>query len=81
MSRYFFDLYNGDGPHTDELGVELESRQRVSDEVNRILMDVVRDELAEQSGGQVSVTVRDDSGRAISVANLTFNSRWLDVAG
>lgn len=58
--------------------MELGSRQSVAKEVNRILLDVARDELPEFTHGQVSVTVRDDSGRAISTANLTFSSQWLD---
>jgi hypothetical protein len=78
MSRYFFDLHNGDGATRDEQGQELASRASVKKEVNRILLDIVQEEIAERKTGVVSVVVRDDNGRAVSVANLTFSNAWLD---
>ncbi|MGF6178652.1 hypothetical protein ABIE33_006972 [Ensifer sp. 4252] len=45
MTRYFFDLRNGDGQTLDEQGLELPSRDAVMQEVTRILVDVARDEL------------------------------------
>jgi hypothetical protein len=78
MSRYFFDLHNGDGATRDESGLELSTRESVTREVSRILLDVVQDEIAEQPNGAVSVVVRDDNGKAVSVANLTFSNAWFD---
>ncbi len=78
MRRYYFDLHNGDGPTRDETGVQLASRQSVALEVSRILLEVARDELPYQARAIVSITVRDDSGRTISVASLTFNNEWLE---
>lgn len=78
MPRYYFDLQNGDGPTRDEHGVELASRDRVTKEVTRILLDIARDELLETSRTIVSITVRDEAGNAISIANLTFTNEWLD---
>jgi hypothetical protein len=80
MSRYFFDLHNGDGATRDESGLELSTRESVTREVSRILLDVVQDEIGDQPNGAVSVVVRDDSGRAVSVANLTFSNAWFDDA-
>lgn len=78
MSRYFFDLHNGDGATRDNEGLELASRASVTREVNRILMDVAQDEIGDQSNGAVSVVVRDESGKAVSVANLTFSNSWME---
>ncbi|OJF93713.1 DUF6894 family protein [Pararhizobium antarcticum] len=78
MRRYFFDLHNGDGPTRDDTGIELASRQSVAMEVSRILLEVAREELPYQARAIVSLTVRDDTGRAISVASLTFNTEWLE---
>lgn len=78
MSRYFFDLHNGDGVTRDKDGLELSTRASVTREVTRILLDVVQDEIGEQPNGAVSVVVRDDKGRAVSVANLTFSNAWFD---
>jgi hypothetical protein len=77
MSRYFFDLNNGDGPTRDEEGLELPSRAQVSKELARILLDVARDELPDSDRAVISITVRDERGTAVSVASLTFNNEWL----
>jgi hypothetical protein len=79
MSRYFFDLHNGDGATRDEDGLELSTRASVTREVTRILLDVVQDEIGEQPNGAVSVVVRDDKGRAVSMANLTFSNSWFEA--
>lgn len=78
MSRYFFDLHNGDGATRDESGLELATRESVTREVSRILLDVVQDEITDQPNGAVSVVVRDDTGRAVSIANLTFSNAWFE---
>ncbi|WP_428426982.1 DUF6894 family protein [Pararhizobium sp.] len=77
-SRYFFDLHNGDGATRDEDGLELSTRESVTREVTRILLDVVQDEIGEQPNGAISVVVRDDKGRAVSMANLTFSNSWFE---
>lgn len=79
MSRFYFDLHNGEGPTRDTHGVELASRENVSKEVTRILLDIARDEMPIKDRTVISVTVRDAVGRAISVASLTFTSEWLDA--
>ncbi len=78
MSRYFFDLHNRDGAIRDEDGLELSTRASVTKEVGRILLDVTQDEIAGHSTGAVSVVVRDDSGKAVSIANLMFSNAWFD---
>ncbi|KAA0687986.1 hypothetical protein DTW90_33065 [Neorhizobium sp. P12A] len=77
MKRYFFDLHNGDGPTTDDCGLELETRGDISRHVAKILLDVARDELREQDRVLMSVTVRDAEGKTISVAALAFNNEWV----
>jgi hypothetical protein len=78
MSRYYFDLHNGDGLTTDNEGMELDSRESVTQQVTRILVDVARDEMPTEHRAVVSVKVRNDKGKVISVASLTFNNEWLD---
>lgn len=78
MTRYFFDLDNGDGQTLDEQGVELASRDAVMHEVTRILVDIARDELPDGVGTKISVSVRTDIGEPVSVSTLTFQNRWLD---
>lgn len=72
MTRYYFDLHNGDGPTRDEHGIDLQSSKNIPRELARILLDVARHELTDGDHSVISVTVRDESGSPISVASLTF---------
>ena len=76
MTRYYFDLINGDGPVADEQGVELASREAITREVSRILADIARDELPEGQG-EVTINVRDETGNPILAGCLTFKTKWL----
>lgn len=78
MSRFYFDLHNGDGPTTDNEGMDLSSREGIARQLSRILVDVARDEMPIEDRAVISVKVRNESGKVISVATLTFNTEWLD---
>jgi len=41
-------------------------------------MYVARDELPDRNRTDISVLVRTDIGKAVSVATLTFRNQWLD---
>ncbi len=77
MTRYFFDLHNGDGPIRDNDGMELASRAAVLREMAKILVDIARDELPAGERTIISVTVRTKE-RPVSVASLAFSNEWLD---
>lgn len=78
MARFYFDLHNGDGPMTDNEGIDLPSRESVTQHVTRILTDIARDEMPTEDQAVISIKVRDDVGKIVSVASLTFNNQWLD---
>ncbi|WP_320202247.1 DUF6894 family protein (plasmid) [Agrobacterium sp. rho-13.3] len=78
MSRYFFDLHNGDGPTTDHEGLDLSSRDAVKREVTRILVDLARDEMPIEQRAIISVKVRNATGKVVSVSSLTFHNEWLE---
>jgi len=80
MARYFFDLFNGDGPVRDELGQEVASREDISREVSRILADITREELPGRATGSISIEVRDEKGQSVFTGSLSFQSRWHDRA-
>lgn len=77
MSRYFFDLHNGDGPTVDDEGLELPDMPTVRKQVARLLTDVARDELPTEDRAVISVKVRDPGGNVIFVTSLTFNTEWI----
>ena len=71
--RYYFDIHNGDGELTDEQGMLLSSAEDLPRQVVRIMADIARDELPfNDHRGIVTVTVRDEEGRTISIGTLTF---------
>ena len=72
-TRYFFDIHNGDGQMTDDVGMLLPSKADLPKEVARIMSDIARDELPyDEHRGIVTVKVRDGDGRSIPVGSLTF---------
>ena len=78
MPRYYFDLHNGDGPLRDNDGLEIASREGVAKEVSRILADIARDEMPAQDKNVISLKVRNEVGKVISISSLTFFTEWLD---
>jgi hypothetical protein len=39
MTRYYFDLHNGDDPTRDQHGIDLQSSKNIPRELARILLD------------------------------------------
>ena len=72
-TRYFFDIHNGDGQMTDDVGMLLPSKADLPKEVARIMSDIARDELPySEHRGIMTVKVRDGDGKSVSVGSLTF---------
>ena len=72
--RFYFDLHNGDGDLSDNVGQLMSSEAEVSLQVARILTDIARDEFTvNERRGVITVKVRDDGGRGISIGTLTFS--------
>lgn len=78
MPRYYFDLHSGDGPLEDDEGLEFESREGVAKEITRILADIARDEMPTQDKNVISLKVRNEAGKVVSISSLTFFTEWLD---
>lgn len=76
MSRYYFDLHNGDGPLKDEHGTEIALRSSIPREVAKILLEVARDELP--LCDRTTISVREENGQPVCVSSLTFSNEWLD---
>lgn len=72
-----FRSSNGDGNTLDDHELDLDSRDAVMLEVARILVDVARDELPQGDGTEISVSVRSEFGKPITVATLTVRNSWL----
>jgi arylamine N-acetyltransferase len=59
MTRYYFDLHNGDGPTRTNTGSTCSRQKNIPRELARILLDVARHEPTDGDHVVISVTVRE----------------------
>ena len=76
MERFYFDLYNSDGPEMDREGQLFPTRDRARIEALRILHDVAHDEMPDGDQIVITVKVRDENRQQIFEASLTLASAW-----
>ena len=76
MSRYYFDLREGDELAIDEEGVELPDLRSVQLEAARSLADAAKNiaytEAEAILGQRMGIEVRDENGRSVLKATFTF---------
>ncbi|MGN6470484.1 MAG: DUF6894 family protein [Rhizobiaceae bacterium] len=78
MSRFFFDIDDGDRFVRDEIGHVFEDREAMRLEAIKALPEIARDELPDGNRRRFSVRVRDMEGRYLFQATLTMAAEWLD---
>jgi hypothetical protein len=78
MARYYIDLINGHGLVLDDVGQEFASRESASKEAVHVLPEIALDEARDVQGINISVKVRDETGRYFFEASLQLEARWLD---
>ncbi|RUX98089.1 MULTISPECIES: hypothetical protein [unclassified Mesorhizobium] len=76
MKRYYFDLYNGDGLVSDEVGQLFESPEQARAEAVRILHDIARDEMPDRDLVKITLKMREKGGTRVFEASLTLNAAW-----
>ncbi|WP_309493975.1 hypothetical protein [Bradyrhizobium arachidis] len=81
MTRYYFDVRDGDTLAIDEEGMELRDLAAAQAEAAESFADVVRDvarDMAKNGGViRMAIEVRDDKGDLLQVG-YTFRNRRLD---
>ena len=79
MPRYFFDHHdNGKRLHDDE-GIEFDTPDQVRLEAMRVLPAIAKDEVPKDGDRQAyTVIVKDEAGRPVYSATLTFAGLWLE---
>ena len=65
MTRYFFDVSDGDNIALDEEGMELPHVQAAQEEAARSLADMVRDKFSSEAFPRMAVKVRDCYGPVV----------------
>ncbi|CAA2159890.1 hypothetical protein MBRA_05070 [Methylobacterium brachiatum] len=76
MPRYFFDVMDGD-LIVDSEGVDLPDVRAAHDKAIKALPDITKSYLSDKQKQEVSVTMRDESGRPMFRATLTIRAEWL----
>lgn len=59
MPRYFFDVTDDTGQHTDDTGLELPDMDAAIVEARRALADMTRESLIGRSPANISIRIRD----------------------
>ncbi len=72
MARYFFDLTDGAGFHSDNVGDEFDSFEEAKAQAQSLLPDIARAELPDGELHIIQCDVRDDTGRIVYQGKLTF---------
>ena len=73
MTRYFFDLRDGDEFSPDDEGTELDGVEAARAEVIRAFPAIAAQRIRDnRERAEFEMTVRDDGGREVMRANLSF---------
>ncbi|WP_121630821.1 DUF6894 family protein [Tropicibacter alexandrii] len=78
MTLFFFDINDGGHAIHDDTGTELLNRDEARKAALAVLAPIARDNLPDNLGRPVTVTVRDGTKRPIFRASLVFSEGWID---
>lgn len=76
MPRFYIDSSDGAVPIIDNEGSEYPDAQAARKAALSLLPDMARDEMPDGDERTFSVSVRNNSGRAIYSARLALKGRW-----
>ena len=68
MTRYFFDIRDGDNLAVDEEGMELPDIEAAQEEAARSLADMTRDRIRSKPRWHVAIEVRCDNGPVVEAS-------------
>jgi hypothetical protein len=78
MPKYYFDVISNDSLQRDEVGIDFPSADEVRSHAAKILTGLAHDEIADQAGMRITVSVRDDTDFPVFTAELVFETKWND---
>ena len=70
MTRYYFDLANGDDLIRDDVGVDAGSPAEAFEEAQAALIDMQGNRKAREIGSGWQLVIRDESGMTLSTISL-----------
>ncbi len=77
MPRFFFDIDDGEHRFQDDEGFELTDDQEARNKAISVLPDIAREVLPDGDRRAFVSKVRDETGRTIFMATLSFVAKWL----
>jgi hypothetical protein len=78
MSRYYFDIHDGQQLMRDHTGTELSGPQAIRVEAMYALPTIARDAIPRDGDRQVfTVLVRNESNLVVYTATLSYSGLWL----
>jgi hypothetical protein len=78
MPLYYFDIHDGERLTRDEIGLALSDGRAARDAAIEALPEIARHALLNVNQRKYTVTVRNERGRTVVRATLTFKSEWVD---
>jgi hypothetical protein len=75
MPRYYFDVEDGQGVHTDDVGLDLPNMDAAIVEARRALADMTRETL--MADGALSIVIRDGLEGPVNLV-VSLTTEWLD---
>jgi hypothetical protein len=76
MTRYYFDIDDGDQFHRDDLGAYANSLREVRDGAIAALPEIAQQMSPDRDHRVFTIYVRDKKGHAIFKATLSFTAQW-----
>jgi hypothetical protein len=72
LPRFYFDVREGTGFITDEMGLELDSIDAAEYEAARAAADIGRDHLPKGNARDVTIEVRDERGQQVVTVRVAM---------
>lgn len=76
MPRYYFDVENGHGHDSDDIGSEHQTLESVSLQIRKILTDIARDQIPGVHNATIIVRARDEQGNHVGQGRVSFETEW-----
>ena len=74
MPRYYFDVHDGNEPHTDMVGAELADDHAAREEATKTITNLAKEQLPHDgSHRRITIAVRCGDGRTLLDETLAFD--------
>lgn len=72
MARYYFDIQDSNGFHSDDIGDEFSTFEEAREQAQSLLPDIAREELPDGEAHTITCEVRDETGQIVYRGKLIY---------